>query len=58
MFAGKPVILSGSNGSSGHMWVCDGYIQTSSYFSDCTGIGYLHFRMNWGWAVRMMVLCV
>lgn len=47
--AGRPVILSGSNNSSGHMWVCDGYLATTYYFNDCTGIGYLHFRMNWGW---------
>jgi len=45
-----PVILSGDNGSSGHMWVCDGYSQYSYYFADCTGgTYYARFHMNWGW---------
>jgi len=46
---GKPVILSGSNSSSGHMWVCDGYKDIDYYFEDCTGIGYLYLHMNWSW---------
>lgn len=47
---GKPVILSGTNGSSlGHMWVCDGYKRTKIYFEDCLGVEFLHFYMNWGW---------
>ncbi|MDO5969949.1 C10 family peptidase [Flavivirga aquimarina] len=46
----RPVILSGDNGSTGHMWVCDGYRQTSYYFADCTGgTFYPVFHMNWGW---------
>lgn len=46
----RPVILSGDNGSTGHMWVCDGYRTTSFKFADCTGVSYLsHFYMNWGW---------
>ena len=46
----RPVILSGDNGVAGHMWVCDGYTQTSYYFDDCTGIVYYpRFYMNWGW---------
>jgi len=45
----RPVILSGSNISSGHMWVCDGYRKTEFYFDDCSGISYLQFYMNWGW---------
>ena len=45
----RPVILSGSNSISGHMWVCDGYRTTSFYSDDCTGVSYLHFHMNWGW---------
>lgn len=47
----KPVILSGNNGSPiGHMWVCDGYRETSYYFADCTGgTFYPLFHMNWGW---------
>ena len=46
----RPVILSGDNGVSGHMWVCDGYMQTSFYFDDCTGGSYYPlFHMNWGW---------
>jgi len=45
----RPVILSGSNSTSGHMWVCDGYRTTNFYFDDCTGVGFLHFHMNWGW---------
>ncbi|GLB49350.1 C10 family peptidase [Neptunitalea lumnitzerae] len=46
----KPVILSGSNGSVGHMWVCDGYSQLYVYREDCTGLVYIPvFHMNWGW---------
>ena len=45
----RPVLLAGSNSSSGHMWVCDGYRTTQYFFDDCTGISYLHFQMNWGW---------
>ncbi|MDI9871690.1 C10 family peptidase [Flectobacillus roseus] len=46
----KPVILSGDNGSEGHMWVCDGYMQTSFYYSDCSGSTLIPmFHMNWGW---------
>ena len=47
--AGKPVILSGSTGSSGHMWVCDGYRSTSFFYEDCSGVSYLYLSMNWGW---------
>lgn len=47
--SGRPVILSGDNGTVGHMWVSDGYRRTTYYFDDCTGVGYLHFHMNWGW---------
>lgn len=47
---GKPVILAGDNGSnSGHMWVCDGYRDTTFHFADCTGALYRFFHMNWGW---------
>jgi hypothetical protein len=46
----RPVILSGSNSTSGHMWVCDGYRTDSYYFDDCTGIDYLYFYMKWGQA--------
>jgi hypothetical protein len=54
----KPVILTGytNSTSSGHAWVCDGYIQSTVYFLDdygnCTGQGvqyYPIFYMNWGW---------
>lgn len=45
----RPVILSGNNGSEGHMWICDGYQETILHFEDCTATGYLHFHMNWGW---------
>ncbi len=47
----RPVILSGNNGGpEGHMWVCDGYRQTSFYYADCTGGSfYPLFHMNWGW---------
>lgn len=48
--AGRPVILSGSGGGQGHMWVCDGFIASNYYFADCTGIGTLMLSMNWGWA--------
>ncbi len=34
---GKPVLYSGSGGTGGHAWVCDGYQDTSA------------FHMNWGW---------
>jgi hypothetical protein len=47
--AGRPVILSGSGNSGGHMWVCDGYMDTDYYYADCTGIGTLYYHMNWGW---------
>lgn len=45
----KPVILSGSNSSSGHMWVCDGYRVYNFYYEDCSGYSYNHLKMNWGW---------
>lgn len=45
----RPVILSGSNNNSGHMWVCDGYRTSTYYFEDCTAVGYLHLYMKWGW---------
>ncbi|MFN3271839.1 MAG: C10 family peptidase [Cloacibacterium caeni] len=46
----RPVILSGDNGSTGHMWVCDGYMQMSFYYDDCTGVTMTPlFHMNWGW---------
>jgi len=45
---GKPVILAGDNGTTGHMWVCDGYRDTTFHFADCTGAVYKHFHMNWG----------
>jgi hypothetical protein len=45
----RPVILSGRNNSSGHMWVCDGYRDYNFYYEDCSSYGYLHFHMNWGW---------
>ena len=48
----QPVLLWGYNkdggwfsgASEGHLWVCDGYID-----SLCNGYGYLYFHMNWGW---------
>ncbi len=48
--SGRPVILSGNNGVEGHMWVCDGYKQTTYYYEDCTGASFIpRFYMNWGW---------
>lgn len=47
--SGKPVILSGSNSSTGHMWVCDGFVRTEYFYADCTGISTLYLKMNWGW---------
>ena len=47
---GWPVLLSGDNGSDGHEWVCDGYME--SQYTDCeAGISevFLMFDMNWGW---------
>lgn len=46
---GRPVILSGSNGSVGHMWVCDGYKSIKYEFNNCTGNTNLYLHMNWGW---------
>ena len=46
---GKPVILSGSNTSSGHMWVADGHKTITYTYEDCYSISYLYFNMNWGW---------
>ena len=45
---GKPVILAGDNGNTGHMWVCDGYRDTAFHFADCTGALYQFLHMNWG----------
>jgi len=45
----RPVLLSGDNGTTGHMWVCDGYKDVNYYYADCTGVGYLYYHMNWGW---------
>jgi len=39
----RPVILSGDNGTVGHMWVCDGYRQTTRYYDDCTSNNFLFF---------------
>lgn len=41
IMAGRPVLLSGSNSNSGHMWVCDGYKSVKYDFNDCTGVTYL-----------------
>jgi hypothetical protein len=55
----RPVILTGVNPSntSGHAWVCDGYMQSTFYFKDdygrCTGQAVTYkpsFHMNWGWS--------
>lgn len=56
---GRPVILSGSyktsgwwifSSYSGHMWVCDGYRDSTIYSEDCKRRwGYLYLHMNWGW---------
>lgn len=50
--ANRPVLLSGSNSSAGHMWVCEGYRRHFICFGDGTGGGveYLHLYMNWGWS--------
>ncbi|WP_316632816.1 C10 family peptidase [uncultured Flavobacterium sp.] len=45
----RPVILSGSSDSGGHMWVCDGYKATKYEFNNCTSNTTLYFHMNWGW---------
>lgn len=44
--AGRPVILEGFGGGSGHAWVCDGY---RFNFNCTTASGYTYYRMNWGW---------
>lgn len=47
---GRPVILSGDNGTNGHMWVCDGFKKVTNYHDDCTAeVYYPFFHMNWGW---------
>ncbi len=45
----RPVILDGSGSSGGHMWVADGFRETTYHFDDCTGVTTLTFHMNWGW---------
>jgi hypothetical protein len=53
----RPVIITGvSNTGTGHAWVCDGYSQTTFYFTDdygvCTGGAITYqaiLHMNWGW---------
>ncbi|MFD2034012.1 C10 family peptidase [Belliella marina] len=45
----RPVILSGDNGITGHMWVFNGYRSTTFYFDDCTGVSFLSLHINWGW---------
>lgn len=63
--ANKPVLLSGYHDkntswfglvveySTGHEWVCDGYIDTDVRWCNpdgsSGGAGYLSFHMNWGW---------
>lgn len=37
LYAGRPVIYSGRNSSSGHAFICDGYGEDS------------YFHINWGW---------
>lgn len=39
--AKRPLYYSGSDPTSGHAWVCDGYSSSG---------GYTMFHMNWGWS--------
>ncbi len=48
----RPVIIAGQNGATGlgHMWVCDGFSQTTYYFDNCSGVVESpFFHMNWGY---------
>jgi Peptidase C10 family/Spi protease inhibitor len=37
---------------AGHTWVCDGYIQTTTFYNGLETAQYLRFSMNWGWSGR------
>lgn len=37
--AGRPIFYSGTDGTTGHAWVCDGYRNSDD-----------KFHMNWGWS--------
>ncbi|WKV10531.1 C10 family peptidase [Marivirga harenae] len=45
----RPVILSGSSSTGGHMWVTEGYQLYTYHYDDCTGTSIAYYRMNWGW---------
>lgn len=46
LYYGDPVILSGDNGTEGHMWVAGGFYQ----MNPCPGqVWVQNFYMNWGW---------
>lgn len=46
----RPVILSGHDGTTGHMWVCDGYRTYKYIFDDCSSTAESNMlHMNWGW---------
>jgi len=42
---GQPILMSGSNGTSGHAFLVDGYYET---YVDA-GIDDVEFHFNWGW---------
>ncbi|MDT0676492.1 C10 family peptidase [Autumnicola musiva] len=46
---GQPVILAGSNSSSGHMWVCDGFRRSETCVGGGMLVSILKLHMNWGW---------
>jgi hypothetical protein len=45
----RPVILSGSSSTAGHMWVTEGYQLYTYHYDDCTATSIAYYRMNWGW---------
>lgn len=54
--AGRPSIVGGESSSSGHLWVCDGYISsvcTSTVNANGNAVtvtsGWRNYHMNWGW---------
>ena len=54
--AGRPSLVGGDSDTSGHLWVCDGYMfasctSTVNYNGNLVSItsGWRMYHMNWGW---------
>lgn len=48
-YLNQPVLMTGTNGSVGHAWVCD-QLYSYSYWNGSYGYSYKMYHMNWGWS--------